>query len=138
MKVIADTNLLVSVLTGEDPRQFALASQLLRDAEVVVFSIVVLCEAVWVLRRFAKWPKAEIARAFRTLLADPRVVIDRTLAEPGLAMLEAGGDFADGVIAADGRRKEDAVFATFDRQAARLLEAQGVPVTPARLNHLPG
>lgn len=129
MKLVADTNLILRVLLREDPRQFSIAADILSGAELVVYSIVTLCEAAWVLRTSRKWRHAEVAAAFRALLNDARVVVDRELAERGLAMLDAGGDFADGVIAADGLRREDATFATFDRQAARLLEAQGVPVT---------
>ena len=40
-------------------------------------------------------------------------------------MLEAGGDFADGVIAFDGRRLGGSVFTSFDRQAVELLAAMG-------------
>ena len=128
MKVIADTNLIVRVLTQDDSSQSAEASEFLDAAQAIVVPIVTLCELAWVLRR-GKWPAADIARSIRGLLSDPRVLADRDLAERGLAMLDLGGDFADGVIAADGRRREDAIFATFDKQAARLLEAQGVPVT---------
>lgn len=128
MRLIADTNLIVRVLTRDDPDHFATASRLLSEADIVVFSIVALCELVWTLRSQYRWRTAEIAAAIRTLIDDPRAELDRDLARKGVAMLDAGGDFADGVIAADGRRRADATFATFDKQAARLLEAQGVAV----------
>ncbi len=40
-------------------------------------------------------------------------------------MLEAGGDFADGVIAFEGRRLGGEIFASFDRTAVGLVTAQG-------------
>ncbi len=40
-------------------------------------------------------------------------------------MLDAGGGFAGGVIAFDGRRLGGDVFTTFDRKAARLIQASG-------------
>ena len=40
-------------------------------------------------------------------------------------MLGAGGDFADGVIAFDGRRLGGTVFASFDRGATELIAANG-------------
>ena len=40
-------------------------------------------------------------------------------------MLAAGGNFADGVIAFDGRRLGGEVFAGLDRRAVDLVEAQG-------------
>jgi predicted nucleic-acid-binding protein len=39
--------------------------------------------------------------------------------------MDAGGDFADGVIAFEGRRLGGDVFLTFDRQAAKLIAAAG-------------
>jgi len=53
------------------------------------------------------------------------VQVDRTTAEAGLAMLDAGGDFADGVIAFEGRRLGGPVFASFDRRATELIAATG-------------
>jgi hypothetical protein len=42
-----------------------------------------------------------------------------------MAMLEASGDFADGVIAFDGRRLGGTVFARFDREAVELIRNSG-------------
>jgi len=44
-----------------------------------------------------------------------------------LAVLDAGGDFADGVVAFDSRWLGGDTFVSFDRKAARLLEQQGIP-----------
>jgi predicted nucleic-acid-binding protein len=49
-------------------------------------------------------------------------------AEAGLALLEAGGDFADGVIAYEGSWLGADVFLSFDKKAAKLIEAQGASV----------
>ena len=129
MKIIADTNLIVRVLTRDDFHQFEMAARCLEAAETVIIPIVALCETVWVLTRAAKWPGPTVARALRVLLDDPKVLTDRPLVERGLAMLDEGGDFADAVIAADGQRFAKATFATFDRTAARLLAARGSAVT---------
>ncbi len=40
-------------------------------------------------------------------------------------MLEAGGDFADGVIAYEGKWLGGETFVSFDKQAVALLTAQG-------------
>ena len=45
-------------------------------------------------------------------------------------MLEAGGDFADGVIAYEGNWLGGEVFVSFDKRAVALLTVQG---RPARL-----
>jgi len=39
--------------------------------------------------------------------------------------LDAGGDFADGAIAYEGRWLGGDIFVSFDRKAVRLMEAQG-------------
>jgi predicted nucleic-acid-binding protein len=44
----------------------------------------------------------------------------------GLAVLRAGGDFADGVISHAALGNSKAEFLTFDKKAARLLTKAGV------------
>lgn len=51
--------------------------------------------------------------------------MDRPAVEAGLALLEAGGDFADGAIAFEGHWLGREVFVSFDKQAVSLLKAQG-------------
>jgi hypothetical protein len=46
--------------------------------------------------------------------------------EAGLALLEAGGDVADGVIALEGQWPGGPVFLSFNRQAVALLQTQGI------------
>ena len=46
-------------------------------------------------------------------------------ADAGLAVLGAGGDFADGAIAYEGRWMGGETFVSFDKQAILLLRAQG-------------
>ncbi len=46
-------------------------------------------------------------------------------AEVGLAVLDAGGDFADGVIAYAGRWLGGEIFVSFDKEAVSLIAAQG-------------
>jgi predicted nucleic-acid-binding protein len=78
-----------------------------------------------VARRGYRRQAPEIAAAVRRLLAGPTVVVDYPAVEAGLAMLEAGGDFADGVIAFEGRRLGGTVFASFDSRAVELVAAGG-------------
>lgn len=125
MKVIADTNLLIRVATRDDPAQTALAEALLREADSVAVTMVTLCEFAWVLLRTYKKPPREVSMAIRQLLTISSVAVDRPAVDAGLAILEAGGDFADGVIAFEGRRLGGEVFVTFDRKAAATLDATG-------------
>lgn len=128
MRIAADTNVIVRALVDDDAIQSPAAVQALSEATLVAFPIVALAEAVWVLRSVYRWSGPIIATALRTLLDDPRVAAEWPLVEAGLSLLARGGDFADGVIAADGRRLGADRLATFDRQAAALLEAAGEPV----------
>lgn len=126
MILTADTNVLVRAVVGDDPQQSASASAALRNADAIAVPLPVLCELVWVLRRAYRFADAEISEAIRTLIDADSVRVDRAAAEAGLALLEAGGDFADGVIAHQGQWLGGESFVSFDRQAVALLQAQGI------------
>jgi predicted nucleic-acid-binding protein len=128
MKITADTNILVRALTGDDARQSKLAQTELVNADMVALTLPALCELVWVLSRGYKIPLADIAEAIRRLMNGANVEVNRPAAEAGLAMLDAGGDFADGVIAYEGRWLGAEVFVSFDRKAMKLMRAQGQSV----------
>ena len=130
MKITADTNVLVRALVGDDAKQSKAAQAVLRDAEVVAVALPALCELVWVLAQGYRVPLPEIAQAIRGLLNAENVVLNRTAAEAGLAVLVEGGDFADGVIAHEGSWLGADDFVSFDKKAVKILRAQG---TPARL-----
>ena len=85
-----------------------------------------LCEFVWVLTSGYKQSRRSVAAAIRHLLAAENVTADRLAAEFGLAFLDAGSDFADGVIAYEGRRMGGEVFVSFDKAARRTAESNGV------------
>ncbi|MFE0754635.1 type II toxin-antitoxin system VapC family toxin [Inquilinus sp. NPDC058860] len=125
MKIIADTNLLARAAVQDDPEQAALAEATLRDADSIAITLPTLCEFVWVLMRGYKKTPSQTAAAMRRLLSSATVAADRPAADVGLTILEAGGDFADGVIAFEGRRLGGEVFVTFDRKAASLIEETG-------------
>ncbi|MGE6740994.1 type II toxin-antitoxin system VapC family toxin [Allorhizobium pseudoryzae] len=131
MKITVDTNVLVRAVLQDDPVQGAAAARILKEATLIAVSLPVLCELVWVLRRGAKLSRDEIAQTIRDLLATDKVAMNRPAAEAGLAMLEAGGDFADGVIAHEGLWLGGETFVSFDHQAVALLAAQGKTARPA-------
>lgn len=128
MKVAFDTNILVRLFVADDPHQVEAARRVLSEAKTIAIPIVALCEAVWVMRVAYKVPPSEIADYLDVFLADERVLYDRTLAQPGMALLRAGGDFADAVIAADGRQLGADRLITFDRAAAKRLGALEIAV----------
>ena len=124
MKITADTNLLVRALAEDDARQGRLAQAELARADLVALTLPALCELVWVLSQAYNIPAADIAEAIRRLINGANVVVNRPAVEAGLAMLEAGGDFADGVIAYEGRWLGAETFVTFDKQAAKLMRTR--------------
>jgi predicted nucleic-acid-binding protein len=128
MKITADTNVLVRAITGDDKRQSGVAQAELARAEVVALALPALCELVWVLSRGYKIPSAEIAETIRRLMNAVNVVVNRPAAEAGLALLDAGGDFADGVIAYEGSWLGAETFVSFDKRAVKLIDAQGESV----------
>lgn len=130
MKVAVDTNVLVRAVVRDDPAQGDIAAELLAEAELIAVALPCLCEFAWVLRRVYGFPPSDVAAAIRALLATANVAMNRPAVEAGLAMLEAGGDFADGAIAHEGSWLGGETFVSFDKKAVALLAAQG---RPARL-----
>jgi predicted nucleic-acid-binding protein len=125
MKITADTNVLVRAITEDHEQQSRAAQAALRKAEMVAIPIAALCELVWVLSQGYKIPTRDIAEAVRRLINAANVAVNRPAAEAGLALLDVGGDFADGVIAYEGNWLGADTFASFDKKAIKLLEAQG-------------
>jgi predicted nucleic-acid-binding protein len=126
MKITADTNLLVRAVVDDDVAQSARAREALAGADLVALTPAALCEFVWVLRRGYGVPHPEIARTIRALLSSDTVAADTAAAQAGLVHLDAGGDFADGVIAHEGRWLGADTFLSFDKQAVRLVRAAGL------------
>ena len=125
MKITADANVLVRAAVMDDPIQSALAVAALLEAETVAVTLPSLCEFVWVLTRGYRRGAAEVASAVRKLIESAGVLVDRSAVEAGLAVLERGGDFADGVIAFEGRRAGGRVFTSFDKNAVERVGATG-------------
>lgn len=125
MKVAVDTNVLVRAVMRDDPGQAGVAARVLAEAELIAVALPCLCEFVGVLRRVYGLPVSDVAGAIRALLAVANVEVNRPAVEAGLSLLEAGGDFADGVIAFEGGWLGGETFVSFDKEAVALLTAQG-------------
>lgn len=125
MRITVDTNILVRAVLQDDPEQGRIAGGLMKDASLIAVSLPCLCELVWVLRRGAKLSQEDVALTIRDLLDAGNVVMNRPAVEAGLVLLEAGGDFADGVMAYEGAWLGGEIFVSFDRQAVDLLARQG-------------
>jgi predicted nucleic-acid-binding protein len=126
VKVAVDTNVLVRAVVLDDPVQADVAARVLTDAELIAVAMPCLCEFVWVLLRVYDFQPSDVAAAIRGLLAVANVEVNRPAVEAGLSVLEAGGDFADGVIAYEGSWLGGGTFISFDKKAVALLAGQGL------------
>ncbi|WP_457332832.1 type II toxin-antitoxin system VapC family toxin [Rhizobacter sp. P5_C2] len=125
MKITVDTNVLVRAVVRDDPKQARVADKVLKEATLIAVSLPCLCEFVWVLRKLYRFDDASIATAIRALIATEQVAMNRLAVEAGLAVLDAGGDFADGIMAYEGSWLGAETFVSFDKLAVSLLTRQG-------------
>jgi predicted nucleic-acid-binding protein len=125
MRIAADTNVLLRAAVRDDPQQAIFAANVLRTANLVAVPVAALCEFAWVMRTSYKSSALEVARSIRSLVTSPNVVTNIPAVEAGLAVLDKGGDFADGAIAYEGRWLGGEEFVSFDKEAVSLLQSQG-------------
>ncbi|PZQ89780.1 MAG: VapC toxin family PIN domain ribonuclease [Leifsonia xyli] len=125
MRITPDTNILVRAIVDDDPETSPRARALLEQAEEVVLTVVALAELDWVLRKQLKWPRELVVEVIRRMTATANVRCHRWTVDEGLAALEAGADFADGVIAYDGAWQHGETFVTLDRKAAAVVSVRG-------------
>lgn len=125
MKVSVDTNILVRAAARDNAQQATLAANILRSEEEIVVPVISLCEFVWVMRQAFKMRPSEIADSIRSLVESKNVVTNEPAVEAGLAVLDQGGDFADGAIAFEGYWLGAEEFVSLDKQAVTILRSQG-------------
>jgi predicted nucleic-acid-binding protein len=125
MKITVDTNVLVRAVVRDDERQARTAAKLLKEAELIAVTLPCLCEFVWVLRRVYNFGQQDISAALEALLDASNVAVNRPAADAGLAVLNEGGDFADGLIAYEGNWLGGETFVSFDKKAVSLIVKQG-------------
>ena len=125
MKITPDTNILIRAVVRDDVKQARAAARLLKEAEVIAVSLPSLCEFVWVLRRVYNFGLQDISSAIEALLDAGNVIVNRPAVDAGLAILNAGGDFADGLIAYEGNWLGGETFVSFDKKAVSLIAKQG-------------
>ena len=119
-----DTNVVIRLLVGDDPKQ-ARAAERLVASEACTVAPSVLMECEWVLRASYGLDAALIAASFRALLTLQNIdAMDPLLTQQALQGFEAGLDFADALHAA--QRRDGHRFMTFDRQLARRAPSAGV------------
>ena len=122
--VAVDTNVVVRLLTDDEPAQAARARAMFEREEVLLAKTVLL-ESEWVLRRLYRFGSGRIADAFVNLIALPDVVCEDALAvADALQWMRGGMDFADALHLASARPAGR--FATFDdklvKRAAKIAD----------------
>ena len=119
-----DTNIVVRLIIGDDPRQARAAEELVAS-EPCTIAPSVLMECEWVLRAGYRLDTKIVAASMRDLLTLQNIEpSEPVLTQQVLKAYEAGLDFADALHAA--QRLEGQTFATFDRQFARRAPRAGV------------
>jgi predicted nucleic-acid-binding protein len=120
-----DTNVVVRVLVGDDPRQRRAALARLRAIRAegghAVVGVVVLAELGWVLASAYGYDRTQVAAALRGIMNTPPFVVSRR-AEV-LAAIEAyekgAADFADYLILSLARSEGCSTLLTFDRRLSK-------------------
>ena len=125
MKLTVATNVLVRAVVADDAEQARTANKLLGSAELIAVTLPCLGQFVWVLLCVYKFTPKDAATAIRALVAVTTVQVNRPAVDAGLSMLEAGGDFADGVIAFKGHWLGEERFVSSDKKAVAFLVGQG-------------
>lgn len=120
-----DTNVLVRLLTLDDPLQSPRAVQIiesLSEDEPGFVSAVVLAETVWVLGRSYRRDQATIAHIVQGLLSSDSLTLEHPVAVASAlsATQDEGADFTDALIGAIAAAAGCTRTVTFDRRAARL------------------
>ena len=124
MRITPDTNVLIRAAINDEQGQTARSA--LAQADVIALPLSALCEFVWVMRSTYKRPAKDVSASLVALIEAGIVETNEAAARAGLDILLAGGDFADGVIAYEGRTLGGETFVTFDRKAAKLVEKSGL------------
>lgn len=110
--IAVDTNVLVRLLTGDDPAQTKRAAEFFARESIFIPKTVLL-ETEWVLRYSYELPPPVILAAFHNILGLPQVTAEDSAAlVEALARYEGGMDFADALHLASVRDAD--AFATFD------------------------
>jgi predicted nucleic-acid-binding protein len=122
--IAADTNIIVRLLTGDEPRQTEKARRLF-ETETVLLARTVLLEAEWVLRRLYRLDHGAVIRALDALISLPNVRCeDEPVVRQALTWSREGLDFADALHLAASRTAER--FVTFDRALIKAAVATGM------------
>jgi predicted nucleic-acid-binding protein len=118
-----DTNILVRLLTEDDPDQTAVAQGVFEAGPIWIAKTVWL-ETAWVLHRSYGFDETSIRDGFLRLLGLPNVQAeDQPAVSAALALVGHGLDFADALHLSS--RPPGARFVSFDRSLVRRAQRAG-------------
>jgi predicted nucleic-acid-binding protein len=121
--IAVDTNLLVRLLTNDDPSEAKRALRVMESDDILIPKTVLL-ETEWVLRHGYVIAREVISRAFQNLLGLPNLKPeDPQAVTQALAWYEDGLDFADALHLASSAKADR--FATFDRDFVKKASKLG-------------
>jgi predicted nucleic-acid-binding protein len=131
--IAVDTNVVVRLLTGDDPKQAAAAKSLFAAGPIWIAKTVLL-ETGWVLRSLYGFDESAIRNAFTKLLGLKNVhTEDKPSMAAALALTVDGIELADAIHLSS--RPPGAIFVSFDQsfvRRARRAGATGVSGAPAK------
>ena len=124
--IALDTNVIVRLVTADDPGQLEAARAVFEANDLWVCKTILL-ETEWVLRYTYELKRPAIREVFRKLLGYPQLQVeDRSAVIRALTLYDQGFDFGDALhLASSGDADR---FATFDRPFAK--KASGLEKGP--------
>ena len=112
--VAVDTNIIIRLLTGDNPQQYSASLKLFKGQQIFIPNTVIL-ETEWVLRFVYEFTPKQICAAFRQLFGLSNVHLDHAhLVAQVIDWHEQGLDFADAFHLA--QSQDQASFKTFDEK----------------------
>ncbi len=124
--IAVDTNVLLRVLTQDDPAQTERAASLMTGAEAagepILVNDVVLVETMWTMSRRYQAPRAQLLDIARSLLDTPSFAFERRgNVERAVSLFErSDADFSDCLIVAKNAAAGCRFTTTFDAECAKL------------------
>ena len=124
----ADTNVLVRLLTNDEPRQAGAVKRFIAAHGPLRVSQLALVEALWVLDGTYRLGRTDQAEVVEALLAGAEFVLEREgEVEDALQSFRASrADFADCLLLPNAAAAGELPLATFDRALGKLQGAQAL------------
>jgi len=126
MRIMVEADVLVRAMTGDHRRQSNIARAALARADVVGVTVLTMSDLVRILSQGYNIRLSEIAEAIRRLINSANVVVDRPAVEAGLAMLDAGRDFADSIVGYQAKDLGAKTIVSFNKKAVAWKNAIGI------------